>query len=418
MPVATDPEARPPQIWWANAIFFVGTHLAAAYGIYRRPLSTLSRETALLTFVCWQLACFGITIGYHRLYSHRAFRAPLGVRVVLAVLGTSALQGSIKWWCLRHRLHHRFTDDDKHDPYSATRGLFFSHVGWIFYKPQYPKIDLIDRADLDRDPVVRLQHRYFVPLAIFFSFVLPTAIGLLWNDPRGAFIYGGLVARLMTWHCTFLINSLAHWDGLQPFSDENTSRTNLILALLTCGEGNHNFHAFPHDFRSGPSALDWDPSKWIILALHRLGLATGLRRARALDITDARSHMRQKQAHGAPEEPLAADWDGPTWGVEQVRAYVRAGGNGDGTGNGPACVVLVDGFAVDVTAYMGEHPGGSALLRKFAVPAREPQGGEEKGEGPEWTRATWAFRGGLNNHSLAARRRMAELRVAQMAVAM
>ncbi|KZP25296.1 hypothetical protein FIBSPDRAFT_918440 [Athelia psychrophila] len=393
-------KAAPPKIWWSNSIFFVAIHVAAGLGAYFRPPTAVPWATLGLFFAVWQLADFGITIGYHRLYSHRAFRAGLPVRVLLAALGSAAFQGSIKWCvesrCLRHRLHHRFTDDPIHDPYAATRGLFYSHMGWIFYKPTYERMELVDREDLDRDAVVRFQHKHYVPLALFFGFVLPTLLGYTWGDPLGAFIWGGLVSRLAIWHCTFLVNSLAHWEGLQPFSDEDTSRGNLILALLTGGEGNHNFHAFPHDYRSGPSWIDWDPSKWIIAMFHTFGLASGLRRVRETDMLEAKQHMAHAHHHHALPalSDIAAVWVGDVWGVDALREYIR--------GKPGRCVLLLDGLLVDATSYLGEHPGGAALLRRYAV--------SPKGEGMD---ATWAFDGGLNNHSRAARRRMSELIVAK-----
>ncbi|TDL20996.1 hypothetical protein BD410DRAFT_323717 [Rickenella mellea] len=516
--------ANPPpaKIWWSNSIFFVGTHVAALVGMYYRPPSSVPRATLALFVVVWQAACFGITIGYHRLYSHRAFRATIGVRIVLAALGSLAFQGSIKWWCLRHRLHHRFTDDPLHDPYSATRGLLFSHMGWIFYKPSYPKLSTIDRTDLERDPVVRFQHKYYVPLALFFGLVMPTCVGWWgWGDALGSWIYGGLVARLAIWHCTFLVNSLAHWDGLQPYSDENTSRGNFIMALLTCGEGNHNYHhAFPQDFRAEPSLLAWDPSKWIILLMDWAGWVYALRRAREEDVCGAREYMRMKigmrrsgkggvgevevsaessysSASSEGEDEVssfhASDSSSsslsssslsssvtslspltsskltipgkvvPIWNEEQLMAYVRGDdmvtpdAEGDPTEGRSVktkkCVLVIDGFVVDVSLYLGEHPGGASLLRAYAVPVRpldtrsqpppppppserrtspmnnpnpeeervkgacteservecvkRPRDGEEK-----WRKATWAFAGGMNNHSRAARARLGELSVA------
>ncbi|KAJ7597481.1 hypothetical protein C8J56DRAFT_920193 [Mycena floridula] len=387
-----------PQIWWVNAIFFISVHIASALGVYWFPPQLVAKQSLLLAFLSWQLADFGVTIGYHRLYSHRAFRASFGVRVILAGLGATAFQGSIKWWCLRHRLHHRFTDDPIHDPYAATRGLFYSHMGWIFFKPTYEKMELVDRADLDSDPVVRFQHKHYVPLALFFGFLLPPTFGYFgWGDPVGSFVWGSLVSRLFIWHSTFCVNSLAHWDGLQPYSDEDTSRGNLLLALLTGGEGNHNFHhAFPHDFRSGPTLTDWDPSKWIILLLHRLGLVTGLRRARSDDMTEASAYMKYKTTHGSP--PISVEPDvKELWNLAQVHEYIneRPG----------RCVILLHGFVVDATPYLGDHPGGAVLLRKYAF---------NKKEMSFWQDASWAFDGGLNNHSRAAKRRMGELVIAKL----
>ncbi|KAG1757208.1 hypothetical protein EDB19DRAFT_1891012 [Suillus lakei] len=389
------------KIWWSNAIFFVSNHIAAVICVYLRPPTTVHRGTLFMAFLYWQLADFGITIGYHRLWSHRAFRANVYVRVILAAFGCSAFQGSIKWWCLRHRLHHRFTDDLQHDPYAATRGLFYSHMGWIFFKPVYERVKLVDREDLDQDPVVRFQHEYYVLLAMFFGYMVPVALGYLWRDPVGAFIYGGLVTKLAVWHCTFLVNSLAHWDGLQPYSDEDTSRGNLVLAILTGGEGNHNFHAFPHDYRSGPSRLDWDPSKWIIAALHFLGLIKSVRRARPEDIHEARFYMHQKTHRGITDSAHSNnEWSGEEWNCEQALEYLvdRPG----------ACLLVIDGFFVDVSKYLGEHPGGATLLRDYSRMSIDDNGKER------WRDSSWAFGGGLNNHGRAAKRKMHKLRVARI----
>ncbi|KAF8492783.1 hypothetical protein F5888DRAFT_1618645 [Russula emetica] len=407
--MTSSPPQRRPAIWWSNLIFFCGTHLAAAYGVYRRPPTTVPKMILVVTIVLWQLGSFGITIGYHRLYSHRSFKASLGIRAVLALVGASAIQGSIKVKCLRHRLHHRFTDDEENDPYCATRGLLFSHVGWIFFKPKYAKLHLIERSDLEDDPVVRWQHRYFVPIAVTFGIVLPTVLGATFGDVIGGFIYPGLVARLLiVWHCTFLINSLAHWDGLQPYSDDNTSRTNLLLAIFTAGEGNHNFppgqHTFPHDYRSGPAVGDWDPSKWVILTLAKLGVAWGLRRATPGDIAAAQAHMLlhghdHNSAHRKIVEKEECGRGVPTWTEAELKAYAERNG---------ACVLWIDGYAVDVTGYVEAHPGGMGLLRSYAVPVNASE------ECNKWKEADWAFNGGVNRHSQVARRRMERLRVARV----
>ncbi|PIL31352.1 hypothetical protein GSI_06050 [Ganoderma sinense ZZ0214-1] len=443
------------RIWWSNGAFFIATHIAAALGVWCFPPAKAMRETLWFAVVLWQAASMGITVGYHRLYSHRAFRAALPVRMLLALLGASAFQGSIKVrWCLRHRLHHRFTDDPVHDPYAATRGLLWSHMGWIFYKSKYERMKTIERDDLERDLVVRFQHQYYgqaasiipseaklihvaVPLALITGFVVPPAVGLVWGDPIGAFVYGGLVSRLLIWHCTFLVNSLAHWDGLQPYSDDNTSKSNLVLALLTCGEGNHNFvgpvrtpvtvtgfsldssapprtSIFPQDFRSGPSPFDWDPSKWAIMVLHYLGLASGLRRARVEEIHAARDYMIQKESWSnssappsdATTTPASSDyesdqWDGECWTRQRVIEYAQKHNR---------CVIVLGGYAVDVTRYLGEHPGGASLLRRYAV-GKERDGAPEDEEGHD---ADWAFGGGINKHSQAANRRMRKLRVAKV----
>ncbi|CAE6438712.1 unnamed protein product [Rhizoctonia solani] len=437
---------RPPRapIWWSNAIFFVSMHVMAIIGVYYYPIWLVPRKTIALCILSWQLASFGITIGYHRLWSHRSFVARRPLRAVLAVMGALGFQGSIKWWCLRHRLHHRFTDDPIHDPYAATRGLWYAHLGWIFRKPRYERIPLVDKDDLEADPIVRLQHQFYIPVAVFFGLVAPTLIAKAWDDALGGYIYGGILARILIWHCTFMINSLAHWEGLQPYTDEVTARGNLvgedqsfwydgpILALFTSGEGNHNYHAFPHDFRNGPCAKDWDPSKWIIWALHQFTpLVTRVRRAREEDISRARRWMTY--VHGLGKDHLPHEWETldddaffqavaevenesqsgrigqlpetelETWDLTRLESYVQ---------NERRIIILIDGWLVDVTRYMSEHPGGPALLGQHSFkPLLGADPADIKSDLPK--DAGWAFNGGMNNHTRTARARMRTLRIAR-----
>ncbi|KAF9494671.1 hypothetical protein BDN71DRAFT_974645 [Pleurotus eryngii] len=393
------PDIPCQQIWWNNAIFFTSVHLGAALGIYYLPPSSMPFRTLALTIINWQLAIFGITVGYHRLWSHRSFDANVVVRFVLAILGTAGFQGSIKWWCLRHRLHHRYTDDPVHDPYAATRGMLYAHMGWIFYKPNYGHMHLIDRSDLEDDIIVRLQHRYYVPLAIIVGFIFPVFLGKTWHDPWGVLIWVGLVSRLMIWHCIFLVNSLAHWHGLQPYSDEDTSKTNLIVAFLVAGEGNHNYHhAFPFDYRSDPSPFAWDPSKWLIAGLRKLGFVKRLRRAREDEIQRANAGMMRETAFETKcfAEKLEI------WSADDAMSFV--------TSSLRPCLLLIDGYFVDATAYANDHPGGAHILHKYAIV--DLSGQQFKDDEPVMKDATEAF-GKFNRHTRAARWRMKELRIAK-----
>ncbi|KAJ3062466.1 hypothetical protein HDU98_001684, partial [Podochytrium sp. JEL0797] len=137
------------QTWWINGVFVAAAHVVALLTI---ALVTPKWQTVALTCASIVLGELGITMGYHRLWSHRAYTATVPLRVILAIMGTMGFQGSIKWWVLRHRLHHRYTDDSIHDPYSASRGFWFSHMGWIFEKPTYTRMALVDASDLNDDP--------------------------------------------------------------------------------------------------------------------------------------------------------------------------------------------------------------------------------------------------------------------------
>jgi stearoyl-CoA desaturase (delta-9 desaturase) len=213
VPISPRLEQKPTKTpeksaWVGNALAVAWIHFLALYACVAiaptRPLlySLLAQ---------YQMAMFGIGVGYHRLWSHRAFKATLPVRIVLMLWGTMGLQGSAKWWVLRHRLHHRYTDT-AFDPYNATRGFWFSHIGWIFEKPQYDRLKYVDKKDLEEDWCVRFQHKWFVPLAVLLNFGLPTLIAI--KTGSGAlqgFLWGAMVPRVVIWHVTFCINSYVSW---------------------------------------------------------------------------------------------------------------------------------------------------------------------------------------------------------------
>ncbi|KAI9331174.1 fatty acid desaturase-domain-containing protein [Obelidium mucronatum] len=375
------------EVWWINGAFVILAHITALFTIVS---VTPKWQTVVLMFAIVVFGELGITMGYHRLWSHRAYTGSLPLRIALAFMGTMGFQGSIKWWVLRHRLHHRYTDDSIHDPYSATRGFWFSHMGWIFEKPTYTRMTLVDASDLNSDPIVRLQHKYFVPLAMTSCFLLPTILGSLWGDAFASYLYGGIVSRILIWHATFCINSFAHWIGEQEFSEEHSARGTLLLAIMTFGEGYHNFHhEFPKDYRNGIHPYDWDPTKWLISLAARVGLASNLYTYPENEINKARvSTTNSKYAK--------LDW-GPTVDSlpvvdvkqsEKVEALV-----------GHKEWILLDGYVLDVSKFKGTHPGGVKLIETY--------------EGKD---ATKAFYGVLNNHSKSARTMVDMLRVAKVAV--
>merc|ERR1711871_1919131 len=176
----------------------------------------------------------GITCGYHRLWSHRAFQAHPIVKYLLLVAGTGAFEGSIRWWCRDHRAHHRYTDND---PYNAKRGFFYSHIGWMLVKQDPKRIGKANIADLNADWAIRWQHRNYLWLAPLISFVLPSIIcGFGWGDFRGGFYLAGIARLVFVHHATFCVNSLAHTLGEQTFDDDHTPRDHFLTALVTLGE--------------------------------------------------------------------------------------------------------------------------------------------------------------------------------------
>jgi stearoyl-CoA desaturase (delta-9 desaturase) len=241
-----------------------------------------------------------ITCGYHRLFAHATYQAHPVLKVIYLAVGAMALQNSALLWSANHRDHHRFIDDPERDPYCARRGFWFSHIGWMLHNYASGEPNLSTVRDLERDPLVMFQHRYYLPIALGMNFGTPLLAGWATGDPLGTLLLAGFLRLVVGHHTTFFINSLAHMWGLRPYSDENTARDNGVIAMLTFGEGYHNFHhKFSHDYRNGVRWWQWDPSKWFISLMNWLGLANNLKRVpwfkiqRALLETQFRRAERQ-----------------------------------------------------------------------------------------------------------------------------
>jgi stearoyl-CoA desaturase (delta-9 desaturase) len=262
-----------------------------------------------------------ITTGYHRLWAHRTYDAHWSVRLLLMLFGTMAIQNSILVWASNHRSHHQYVDDDDRDPYSASRGLWFSHIGWMLRSYAASSTDFSNVRDLQKDPIVSFQHRHYLALALALNVLLPLALGWLHGDLWGVFLLAGVLRLVVSHHLTFLINSVAHAFGRQPYSDEHSARDNGWLAFLTYGEGYHNFHhQFAHDYRNGIRWWQWDPSKWIICSLSWVGLTTRLKRTPAVAIHRARLAMQFRRVEaGLARGSLAL----PHLDVAELRERVR-----------------------------------------------------------------------------------------------
>ena len=311
---------KKPGIAWGNtsflfatpAIALIGTIWIGATGQFRWP-------TLFLAMAMMGAIGFGITGGYHRLFSHRSYEARWPYRLAVLLLGAAAFQNSARKWCADHRLHHRHTDRDK-DPYNIQKGMWHAHMGWILSNEGDGRV--IDNvADLDADPLIRFQHRFYIPIAAVISFVLPAAIASLWGDPWGGLIVAGFLRLVAVHHSTFAINSFCHFVGRQPYSDENSARDSWLLAFLTNGEGFHNFHhVFQADYRNGHRSYHWDPTKWLIAASSWIGLTKNLRRTNPAKILKARLRMEQKRL---VERVSAVRSDGANAGLEWVEPARR-----------------------------------------------------------------------------------------------
>ena len=228
-----------------------------------------------------------ITVGYHRLFSHKAFKAKWPVKLFVLLFGAAAFENSALWWSSEHRKHHKHVDTDD-DPYDITKGFFWAHMGWLMFKLK-PSTPMDNVQDLKKDGLIVWQDKWVHGIAFFMSFILPAGIGYLYaittkNLTPVAGLLGGLlipgVARVvMVQHATFCINSLCHMIGSRPYSTSHSARDSWIAAIFTMGEGYHNYHhEFQWDYRNGVKSWQLDPSKWIIWMLSKFGLTNDLKR--------------------------------------------------------------------------------------------------------------------------------------------
>jgi stearoyl-CoA desaturase (delta-9 desaturase) len=238
-----------------------------------------------------------ITVGYHRLYSHLTFKASWPVRLGTLIFGAAAFENSALRWAADHRAHHKHVDGEE-DPYDISQGFFHAHIGWMLYngKPEAP-LDAV--KDLQNDRLLQWQHRYYLLISIVAGFILPALIGWCWGGPLtalGSFLIAGVARIVFVNHMTFLINSLSHTWGKQPYSKRCTARDNAVLAWFTFGEGYHNFHhAFQHDYRNGVKPWQFDPTKWCIWLMKHVGLVRDVRKVPNETILLAEIAERQVQ---------------------------------------------------------------------------------------------------------------------------
>lgn len=277
-----------------------------------------------------------ITAGYHRLWSHKSYEAHPVIKYILLLGATLAVESSVFDWCSGHRSHHRHVDDEYDDPYSSRRGFWFSHIGWMLRKYPSGQYDYKNIPDLKKDKLLALQHKYYGFWVIATNVVVLAMIGWITGDMLGTFLIAGLLRLVLTHHFTFFINSLCHMFGTRPYTDENTARDNGLLAIMTWGEGYHNYHHyFQYDYRNGVKWWQYDPTKWIIGLLAKVGLASNLKRVDDLTIKHAELTMQFKRAQeriatgGEPslderlaafKERISAEYDEFTKTVEEWHA--------------------------------------------------------------------------------------------------
>ncbi len=286
------------QTNWVNIIFFAVNALVGVGGgiWYAATFGVGAAELALFAFFL-VMTPISITVGYHRLFSHGAFKTNRVVRFLLLFFGAAAFEQSALEWVSQHRDHHRYVDTDR-DPYSIKKGFFYAHLGWmIFWKHD---TDYDNVTDLARDPMLMHQHQHYLAWAIGAGIVTPMIVGILTGHLLAAIVFSVCLRITVVHHLTFFINSICHMFGKATYDTHATARDNWFIALLTFGEGYHNFHhRFAADYRNGVRWYQWDPSKWLIASMAGLGLAWDLRRV---------SDFQIMAAELAGQNSRASDW--------------------------------------------------------------------------------------------------------------
>ena len=266
------------------------------------------RDLAIFALM-YALTAVGITVGFHRLLTHRAFETHRALRYALAVLGSMALQGPVIDWVADHRKHHAFTDEegDPHSPHAGhgaglrgmTAGLWHAHVGWLLSTHGQASSKRF-AADLVEDAGMRRINRSF-PWIALASLGLPFLLGFILSGGSllaalAALLWGGLVRIFLVHHITWSINSICHFFGTRRFATEDHSTNVFWLALPSLGEAwHHNHHAFPRSAFHGLRWYELDPSGWLILAMAKVGLAWDVVR-----VSPERERAKLAQAASAP----------------------------------------------------------------------------------------------------------------------
>lgn len=244
--------------------------------------ATLGWKMILVSIVLLYLTGLSITAGYHRFYAHRTYKTNRLMEGILLFFASMAGQGSALRWSFDHRLHHAHVDTDQ-DPYSIQKGFWYAHFLWILEKPQ--EIDPKVVPDLMKNPLVQFQHRHSTLLMVITNVLVFFTLGWLLNDYLGAFFIACWTRLFALHHFTWFINSLAHTWGDKPFCQEQSAVNNYIISLLTFGEGYHNYHhTFANDYRNGIRWYHFDPTKWLIWSLNKVGLTSNLKRMDAYTI--------------------------------------------------------------------------------------------------------------------------------------
>jgi stearoyl-CoA desaturase (delta-9 desaturase) len=253
--------------WYYDSIPFLLVHVVAVAGLF---VFELTWTAAALVLVSYAIRMFGITAGFHRYFSHRAFKAKRWFQFVLGLLGSLSVQRSVLWWSGHHVDHHKYSDTEK-DIHSPKKGFIWSHVMWMLV-PDYDATPERQLRAFGKYPEIMWLHRYWLPLCVGYAALFFFLGGWSW------LYWGFFVSTVFTWHGTFTINSLSHVWGSRRYKTSDTSRNNLWLSLITFGEGWHNnHHHYPSTANQGFFWWEIDVSYYVLRLCEKLGWVWDLR---------------------------------------------------------------------------------------------------------------------------------------------
>jgi stearoyl-CoA desaturase (delta-9 desaturase) len=250
------------EIVWRNVVIFLLIHYAA-FNVFFVPIQ---KSTFWLAFLFAIIGSWGIAGGAHRLFAHRSYKANRKLQLLLIFFQTIALQNSCIEWTRDHRAHHKFSDTNA-DPHNASRGFFFAHMGWLMCK-KHPDVrkygKRISMMDLESDPVLRFQHKFYPLLVLLISLGLPISMSCyIFGESFASAFYMNMFRLILTWHITWSINSFSHvpfaWGGgSKPFEKDILPNDSYIIGILAFGEGWHNFHhVYPWDYKVSELPRYW-----------------------------------------------------------------------------------------------------------------------------------------------------------------
>ncbi|KAI6045240.1 hypothetical protein EDC04DRAFT_3086911 [Pisolithus marmoratus] len=350
-------ELLPPVTWdnvmselnWLHVAILSFMPILGFVGAYFTCLQVgdghLDRRVRLHDWVRWELLLKDITAGYHRLWAHRSYNASRTLQFALALLGAGAVDGLTRWWERGQRatlLVHGY----RPHPYNAHKELLL--VGSPVWQD----------SDLSKNDIVRWQRRHYLKLVFIKGVILPTvAAGLGWVDWKGGYAYASLLRIVIIHHSTFCVNLLAYWLGEAPFDDKYTLRDHLITALVTIGEGYHDFHhQFPMDYRNAIRRYQYDPTKWFIWAREKVNLASHLKTFPENEVRKGQLTMHLKRLHETQEMLSWPSDNGhlPVISWESYRTQAKT-----------QPLICIAGLIHDMVDFLDEHPDGHHLLTKI-----------------------------------------------------